>query len=194
VNTFDIINALFESFGAYLAWVNFFKLRRDLEIKGVYWPMWVFFSVWGLWNIVFYPAVGAWASAIMGAVLCAGNIAWSVQAAILHFDGDFESLGDVNVRAFAAHLVATRAEDTTGPYIQPKQRPSFGTDTTEIDHDAVMREIYKFPQRDELIAKIEHERNKFRAVDLVKDEDGVYCEDEVTGVWLNDGDLVEVKS
>ena len=78
---FDVINALFEAFGAYTAWANFFMLRRDQAIKGVYWPVWLFYSVWGMWNVIYYPALGQWFSFFMGLVLLAGNISWTILAA-----------------------------------------------------------------------------------------------------------------
>lgn len=77
---FDLINGLFEAFGAYAAWKNFFRLRQEREIKGVVWQIWLFYAAWGLWNIIFYPFVGAWFSAVMGAVLTAGNLAWCYLA------------------------------------------------------------------------------------------------------------------
>lgn len=76
----DAINAAFELVGAVLAWKNFSRLLRDREVKGVYWPATAFWSVWGLWNLYYYPSLGQWLSTCAGAVLVAGNVAWVVAA------------------------------------------------------------------------------------------------------------------
>lgn len=76
----DIGNGLFEAVGAVMAWRNFLQLRRDREVRGVYWPIYWFYTGWGLWNCWFYPAIGQWASALAGLVLAAGNLAWAIQA------------------------------------------------------------------------------------------------------------------
>lgn len=78
----DFINGCFECVGAYFVWRNAWQLRKDREVKGVYWPTTVFFTVWGLWNLVFYSALEQWWSWAAGIVLMLGNVAWVVQLAI----------------------------------------------------------------------------------------------------------------
>lgn len=102
MQTVDVVNGLFEAFGAYTAWANFARLRRDQEIKGVYWPMWAFFSAWGLWNCFYYPSLNQWFSFVAGAALCAGNIAWTVLAVRLALK---------KLRAADARLQFLRAAD-----------------------------------------------------------------------------------
>lgn len=77
---FDAVNAAFETFGAYAAWSNFARLRREREVRGVVWQLTAVYGVWGLWNCAFYPLVGAWGSAVVGAVMTAGNLAWCFLA------------------------------------------------------------------------------------------------------------------
>jgi len=72
----DLINALFELGGAIVTWLNVRKLTQDKEIKGVYWPIWIFFSSWGLWNLYYYPSIGHILSFLAGIILVSGNIAW----------------------------------------------------------------------------------------------------------------------
>lgn len=77
----DAINAaLFEAAGALFTWRNALALHRDREIKGVYWPAWVFFALCGLWNLYYYPSLGQWWSVAAGALLVAGNLLWVAQA------------------------------------------------------------------------------------------------------------------
>lgn len=76
----DAINAAFELVGSFMTWRNFVQLRRDRTVAGVYWPVTAFFSVWGLWNLWYYPALGQWLSFSAGIVLCMGNIAWVILA------------------------------------------------------------------------------------------------------------------
>jgi len=74
----DLVNGLFEAIGALFVWRNFVQLRRDGEVKGVYWPVTAFFAAWGVWNLYYYPTLGQWFSFSAGVVLCAGNIAWVI--------------------------------------------------------------------------------------------------------------------
>lgn len=76
----DIVNSVFEAGGAVAAWKNALQLQRDKQIKGVYWPVYVFYSAWGLWNLVYYPGLGQWLSFGAGVLLVTGNIAWVVLA------------------------------------------------------------------------------------------------------------------
>ena len=73
----DLINGAFELLGAYFTWRNFLQLRRDRRLAGVYWPTTAFFTAW---NLVYYPALGQWASFAGGVLLVAGNAAWVAMA------------------------------------------------------------------------------------------------------------------
>lgn len=72
----DVINGLFELFGSYFTWMSAIQLYRDKHIRGMYWPSGIFFAVWGLWNLYFYPALGQWFSFSAGVVLVLGQVAW----------------------------------------------------------------------------------------------------------------------
>lgn len=78
----DLINGLFELGGAVVTWMNVYKLYQDRIIKGVFWPVWIFFSTWGLWNLYYYPSVGHFISFYTGIVLVSGNITWCTMAFI----------------------------------------------------------------------------------------------------------------
>lgn len=76
----DIVNGLFETGGAFFTWMNAWKLHKDKEIRGVYWPITAFFAAWGLWNLVYYRALEQYFSWYAGMLLVVGNIAWVAQA------------------------------------------------------------------------------------------------------------------
>jgi len=76
----DIVNGLFEVVGGILCWFNVFKLFKDREIKGVYWPVTAFFALWGWWNLYYYPSLGQWASFGGGVFLVLGNTVWAIMA------------------------------------------------------------------------------------------------------------------
>jgi len=52
--------------------IAFFSSFRDLTATG-------FFTSWGFWNLIFYPAVGQWLSFLGGAVLVTMNAIWFGQ-------------------------------------------------------------------------------------------------------------------
>lgn len=76
----DIVNGLFETVGSVMTWRNFLQLRRDREVKGVYWPMYWFYTAWGFWNLAYYSVLDQWFSWTAGVVLTVGNLCWAVTA------------------------------------------------------------------------------------------------------------------
>lgn len=90
----DLINGSFELIGAYFTWRNWLQLRRDRHLAGVYWPTTAFFAAWGLWNLIYYPALGQWASFAGGVLLVAGNVAWVALAIQLKFNEQIEEAFD----------------------------------------------------------------------------------------------------
>jgi len=90
----DLINGSIELVGAGFTWRNFQQLRRDRQLHGVYWPTTAFFSIWGLWNLIYYPALGQWFSFAGGVLLVAGNVAWVVLAIGLTIDKSIEEVFD----------------------------------------------------------------------------------------------------
>jgi hypothetical protein len=76
----DLVNGLFELAGAYFTWMNAYRLWKEREIKGVYWPTTAFFTAWGMWNLYYYPALNQWLSFYAGIVLVTGNVLWVAMA------------------------------------------------------------------------------------------------------------------
>jgi len=72
----DIINGTFECVGGLLCWLNVRRLMKDRKISGVFWPVSLFFSVWGAWNLFYYPHLQQWFSFVGGLVIVTGNSAW----------------------------------------------------------------------------------------------------------------------
>jgi len=72
----DHMNALFELVGSFLTWMNAWCLYQEKQTKGVYWPTAAFFSVWGMWNLFYYPSLGQYWSFYAGILLVSGNVAW----------------------------------------------------------------------------------------------------------------------
>lgn len=72
----DLINGLFEAFGAFACWGNVIRLRRDRDVKGIVWQYTAVYWVWGLWNLFYYPWLHQWFSFYAGVVLVSGNGVW----------------------------------------------------------------------------------------------------------------------
>jgi len=77
---FDHINGAFETVGGLICWLNFLRLRKDKEVKGIDWRVSAFFATWGWWNLFYYPSLAQWASFAGGCLLVLGNTAWVLQA------------------------------------------------------------------------------------------------------------------
>lgn len=76
----DIINGSFEFVGAIVCWINVYKILKDKQVKGVYWPATGFFSVWGAWNLYYYASLSQMYSFFGGIVMCAANTTWVILA------------------------------------------------------------------------------------------------------------------
>lgn len=77
----DTVNACFELGGALLIWLNVRRLYRDKSVRGVFAPVFVFYTLWGFWNCVYYPAIGQALSFWAGLGTTLGNLAWVALAA-----------------------------------------------------------------------------------------------------------------
>ncbi len=72
----DLINALFEFGAALCLGRNVAQLRRDKRVQGVCVSSTVFFTLWGYWNVWFYPSNGFILSCVAGLLVVAANTAW----------------------------------------------------------------------------------------------------------------------
>ena len=72
----DIGNGLFELIGGLLQVRNAYQIYKDKQVKGVYWPAWLFFTAWGYWNIFYYPSLGQWFSFSGGVLIALANTVW----------------------------------------------------------------------------------------------------------------------
>jgi hypothetical protein len=75
----DMINGLFEAFGALFMLKNIQTLYRDKQIKGVSKLTILFFTGWGYWNCYFYPSLNQPISFVAGACLAMANTIWVCQ-------------------------------------------------------------------------------------------------------------------
>ena len=76
----DLINSSFEIVGAILCWLNFFKLLKDKEVKGVCWSVTAFFAIYGVWSLIYYYSLCQQLSFVAGIFLTSGNLAWTILA------------------------------------------------------------------------------------------------------------------
>ena len=78
----DQVNACFELGGAIATCFSIRRLWAHREVRGVSYIPWVFFTVWGLWNIPYYHSLEQMWS--VGAALCMviANITWLLLAFI----------------------------------------------------------------------------------------------------------------
>jgi hypothetical protein len=74
--TLDMINGLIELCGAMMLSNNIFALHRDKEIKGIHWSSTVFFTLWGIFNLFYYPSLDQWYSFFGGIAIVVVNTIW----------------------------------------------------------------------------------------------------------------------
>ena len=72
----DHINGLFELVGGLLTWLSVRRLVIDKEVKRVSWWPIGFFTVWGVWNLYYYPYLSQWWSFVGGCFIVVANTVW----------------------------------------------------------------------------------------------------------------------
>lgn len=72
----DFVNGAFEFLGAFAVWANVVVLSRDKHVRGVSCLTQVFFTLWGIWNIYYYPHLEQWVSFLGGFQLAVANVVW----------------------------------------------------------------------------------------------------------------------
>ena|SRR3989338_1534364 len=75
----DLINGLFETVGGFTSFLNCWQLYKDKQVKGVVWQLTIFYTLWGLWNLYYYPHLGQWFSFAGGCIIVMGNLLWIIQ-------------------------------------------------------------------------------------------------------------------
>jgi uncharacterized membrane protein YfcA len=80
----DNINGVFEAVGGLFIFLNVLKLHKDKKVRGVSWVSIVFFTLWGYWNLIFYPAIGQMTSTLFAGLTALVNTAWLAQ--ILYYN------------------------------------------------------------------------------------------------------------
>jgi hypothetical protein len=76
----DLINGGLEFGGSIFLWVNVRALRRAKKVVGVFWGAPAYFTLWGLWNLFYFPSLGQWFSLCGAMSIAAANITWLVLA------------------------------------------------------------------------------------------------------------------
>lgn len=72
----DLINGLIELLAAGFILNHCRVLVRDQEVRGISKLSMVFFTLWGAWNMIFYPLLGQWWSFAGGIAVVAANALW----------------------------------------------------------------------------------------------------------------------
>jgi len=72
----DMINASLQLIGSLFIFNNCRILFNHKDVKGVSILSTIFFFVWGLWNLRYFPSLGQWWSFWAGVVMVAANSLW----------------------------------------------------------------------------------------------------------------------
>ncbi len=74
----DMTNGIFEIVGGMLLVINIVKLCRDKTLAGVsIWPT-LHFTLWGVWNLFYYPSLGQWWSVTGAWFIVIANTVWLI--------------------------------------------------------------------------------------------------------------------
>ena len=76
---FDFINGCFEFCGFMFIVPTIYKTWADKGVMGIWIGQVAFFTVWGLWNLVYYPHLNQWFSLAGAVMVCLCNLIWLGQ-------------------------------------------------------------------------------------------------------------------
>lgn len=69
----DIVNAFFEISGGFFIALSIRQVLRQRMVRGVHWAHFLFFAVWGFWNLPYYASLGQWFSMAGSIGVCLAN-------------------------------------------------------------------------------------------------------------------------
>lgn len=72
----DNLNGLFELLGGLFITLSCVKLYKDKKVRGVSFIHVAYFSLWGYWNIHYYPHLGQWISFAGSLAVTLVNTIW----------------------------------------------------------------------------------------------------------------------
>ena len=103
----DAINSIFESSAGLLILLNVRRVLIDRKVRGVsVWPILVF-TLWGFWNLFYYPHLSQWLSFLGGILVVLANTLYLLL--LLHF-----IRRERRQRRLAPHPEATHLVDKDG--------------------------------------------------------------------------------
>lgn len=76
MNIPDLFNGGFEMGLAVFLGRGVEMLRVQKEVKGFYWPTVAWTTVWGIWNLFYYPHLDQWISFTGGLAVVSVNLIW----------------------------------------------------------------------------------------------------------------------
>jgi len=72
----DLINGLFEAFAGAMILLHCRRLYIDKKVRGASTVATTFFTLWGFWNLFYYPHLGQSWSFYGGVIVVAANAIW----------------------------------------------------------------------------------------------------------------------
>lgn len=83
VHLADCVNGTFELGGAYFVGLSVQRVLHDRQVRGVDWRTTAFWTLWGAWNVFYYPHLDQWASFAGGVAVLTMNTLY--LALLLHY-------------------------------------------------------------------------------------------------------------
>lgn len=76
----DVVNGSFELLAGFACWLHVRALWHSKRVQGVSIISFAFFTVWGYWNMFYYPHLEQWFSFFGGFAIVVMNTVWVVLA------------------------------------------------------------------------------------------------------------------
>jgi uncharacterized membrane protein YfcA len=73
MNWQDLINGAFEAAGCFFILLHILRLLKDKKVRGISVVAFTYFTLWGFWNIYYYPHLDQWISFAGGTAIAIVN-------------------------------------------------------------------------------------------------------------------------
>lgn len=72
----DVINAIFSFLSGIFLWYNCWKLYKDKQVCGVSISCQALFTLWGFWNLYYWPSLNQWVTWYASIFSTTANLVW----------------------------------------------------------------------------------------------------------------------
>ncbi len=141
----DVVNGAFEMCGALFIILNIRCVFIDKQVRGISWLYVVFISLWGFWNLFYYPHLGQWWSFAGGIAIVTTNTLWFTLLLYYKFVKPWPGIRHVKQNSWKKKLMA----EILDQYRKKCVRLEDARDKAQAQADRYLKRVNKLVYREQ---------------------------------------------